>query len=75
MAIAQFLYGNPNDKLTAGQRLERGLKINSRPVDGMTCKFRTAYEVDLLPIEIESAALNPRRQKTAEAASRNVLSE
>ena len=57
MAIAQFSYGTPNDKLTAGQRLERGMRLNSRPVDGMTCKFQTAYEVDLLPIEIESAAL------------------
>lgn len=57
MAIAQFSYGTPNDKLTAGQRLERGMRLNSRPVDGMTCKFQTAYDVDLLPIEIESAAL------------------
>jgi len=57
MAIVQFSYGSPNDKLTAGQQLVRGTKLNSRPVDGTPCRFRTTYDVDLLPIEIESAAL------------------
>lgn len=57
MSIVQFSYGSPNDKLTAGQRLDRGARLNSRPVDGTPCKFRTAYDVDLLPIVIESAVL------------------
>jgi type VI secretion system protein ImpG len=57
MSIVQFSYGSPNDKLTAGQRLERGARLNSRPVDGTPCKFRTTYDVDLLPMEILSAAL------------------
>jgi len=57
MAVVQFAYGSPNDKLTAGQRLERGSRLNSRPIDGTPCRFRTTYDVDLLPIEIESAAL------------------
>ena len=57
MAVVQFSYGSPNDKLTAGQRLERGARLNSRPVDGTPCRFQTSYDVDLLPVEIESAAL------------------
>jgi type VI secretion system protein ImpG len=57
MSIVQFSYGSPNDKLTAGQRLERGVRLNSRPVDGTPCRFRTNYDVDLLPLEVESAAL------------------
>ena len=57
MAVVQFSYGSPNDKLTAGQRLERGTKLNSRPVDGTPCRFQTTYDVDLMPLEIESAAL------------------
>jgi type VI secretion system protein ImpG len=57
MSVVQFSYGSPNDMLTAGQRLARGATLNSRPIDGTPCKFRTAYDVDLLPLEIVSAAL------------------
>ena len=57
MAITQFSYGSPNDKLTSIQRLERGARLNSRPVDGTPCRFQTAYDVHLAPVELESAAL------------------
>src|SRR5215213_10740746 len=57
MAIAQFVYGTPNDKLTAVQKIPRGAKLYSRPVDGTPCRFQTAYDVQLLPLEITSAAL------------------
>ncbi|HEX6278710.1 MAG TPA: type VI secretion system baseplate subunit TssF [Pyrinomonadaceae bacterium] len=57
MAIAQFTFGSPNDKLTAVQTLERGSRLSSRPVEGTSCLFRTCYNVDLAPIELESAAL------------------
>lgn len=57
MSVVQFSYGSPKDKLTSGQRLDRGARLNSRPVDGTPCRFRTAYDVDLLPIEVLSAAL------------------
>ncbi len=63
MAIAQFTYGSPNDKLTAVQTMERGSRLNSRPIEGSPCRFRTAYDVDLLPIEIESAALESAAPK------------
>ncbi len=63
MAIAQFTYGSPNDKLTAVQSMERGSRLNSRPIEGSPCRFRTAYDVDLLPIEIESAALESAAPK------------
>ncbi len=57
MAIVEMSFGNPKDKLTAVQNLERGAKLNSRPVDGTPCRFRTAYDVQLVPIILESAAL------------------
>jgi len=58
MAIAQFSYGSPKDKLTAVQHMESGTRLNSRPVEGSPCRFRTAYGVDLFPIEIISASLD-----------------
>ena len=57
MAIAHFTFGSPSDKLTSVQHLERGTKLNSRPVEGTPCRFRTCYGVDLLPLELVSAAL------------------
>ncbi len=63
MAIAQFSFGSPNDKLTAMQVLERGARLNSRPVDGTACQFRTAFDVQLAPVEIESAALESAAPK------------
>ncbi|MGI8811709.1 MAG: type VI secretion system baseplate subunit TssF, partial [Pyrinomonadaceae bacterium] len=63
MAIAQFSFGSPKDKLSSVQRLERGARLNSRPVDGTPCRFRTSFDVDLFPIEIESAALESASPK------------
>lgn len=63
MAIAQFSYGAPNDKLTAVQKMEKGSRLNSRPIDGSPCRFRTAYDVDLMPLEIESASLESSAPK------------
>jgi len=57
LAITQFTYGSPKDKMTAVQTLERGAHLNSRPVDGTPCQFKTTYDVQLVPIELESAAL------------------
>ena len=65
MAIVQFSYGSPNDNLTAAQTIERGTRLNSRPVDGTPCRFRTAFDVDLMPIEIQSAALESPAPKDA----------
>lgn len=56
-AIAQFSSGTPKDKLSVVQTLNRGAKLNSRPVDGTPCQFRTAYDVQLAPLEILSAGL------------------
>lgn len=65
MAIAQFSYGSANDKLTAVQRLPRGARLSSRPVDGTPCRFRTAYDINLMPLELESAALESPAPKDA----------
>ena len=66
MAIAQFLYGTPNDKLTSVQILERGAQLNSRPIDGTPCRFRTAFDVQLLPMELQSAALESSAPKNSQ---------
>ncbi len=71
MAVAQFSYGSPTDKLTAVQVVERGARLNSRPVDGTPCRFRSAYDVQLAPLEMVSAALESPAPKDA----RGILSD
>ena len=66
MAIAQFVFGSANDKITSGQILERGSRLNSRPVDGTPCQFRTAFDVHLLPIEVQSGALESAAPKNSQ---------
>ena len=65
MAITQFIYGSPSDKLSSVQILPRGTNLDSRPVDGTPCQFRTAYDVYLAPLEMESAALESPAPKDA----------
>ncbi|MCW5955514.1 MAG: type VI secretion system baseplate subunit TssF [Pyrinomonadaceae bacterium] len=65
MAIAQFAFGNTSNKISVAQILERGSILNSRPIDGTPCRFRTTYEVELLPMELLSAALESPAPKDA----------
>jgi len=57
MAISQFIFGSPKDKVTSIQNIERGAKLYSRPIDGSPCRFQTCYDVQLVPVELLSAAL------------------
>jgi type VI secretion system protein ImpG len=57
MAITEMSYGSRKDKLTSVQKLERGSKLYSRPVDGTPCRFRTVYDTLLFPLELEDASL------------------
>ncbi len=57
MAISQFIFGSPKDKIAAAQKIEKGTKLRSRPIDGSPCRFQTVYDTQLAPIEILSSAL------------------
>lgn len=57
MAITEMSYGSPKDKLTSVQSVKRHTRLYSRPVDGTPCRFRTAYDTYLFPLELEDAAL------------------
>ena len=57
MAIVEMTYGSPKDKLTSVQLMEQNSKLYSRPVDGTPCRFRTTYDTQLFPLELEEATL------------------
>ncbi len=54
-SIAQFDLGSAMGQLTAPGSIARGTMLNSRPVRGVACKFRTAYDVSLVPVKVKSA--------------------
>lgn len=53
-SIAQFDMEGVASKLSAPVRIKRGSHLQSRPVRGVPCDFRTAYDVVLAPVEVSS---------------------
>jgi type VI secretion system protein ImpG len=59
--VIQFDFAN---RATAERKaLPGGIEVDSTPVDGTRCRFRTCYGVELLPLELSNAEL--RREAPA----------
>jgi type VI secretion system protein ImpG len=70
MAVAQFRVDPDQVSPETGLKLERGALLNSRPVAGVPCKFRTCYDVTFWPVEVAHAEwTTPDRLKPAIKAS------
>ncbi|HEX7909247.1 MAG TPA: type VI secretion system baseplate subunit TssF [Paraburkholderia sp.] len=54
-SIAQLGTSAALSHLTEPVRVERGTELKSRPIRGVQCRFRTAYDVTLAPIRISEA--------------------
>ena len=57
MAVVQF--SCPAD-LSGSQTVPGGVEIDTEPVEGETCRYRTCYPVTLWPIAVEAASLRGR---------------
>ncbi len=55
MSIAEFHLDSESGAVTTGIEIKRGTKLYSRPVNGIPCKFRTAYDVKLWPLKVTAA--------------------
>jgi len=54
-SIAHFDMDGVSSKLSAPITVARGTALQSRPVRGVSCRFRTAFDVVLAPIAVQSA--------------------
>ena len=54
MTIVQFI---PGPEVDGRMRIARGISIDSAPVEERPCRFRTAYDVDMMPMELVDATL------------------
>lgn len=57
-AIVQCQIDRAQAELTAGYRIERGSMLETEPIHGisMPCRFRTCYDTQLWPLEVEKAS-------------------
>ena len=55
MSVAQFHVDAEQVAAQAGLKLERGSVLNSRPLQGVPCKFRTCYDVTFWPVRVAEA--------------------
>jgi type VI secretion system protein ImpG len=59
MAIVQFELDPAQSELTAGYPVPRDTMIETEPIQGEPCRFRTCYPVTLWPIDLKAASLSP----------------
>jgi type VI secretion system protein ImpG len=57
MAIVQLELDPSQTELTEGHTVPRGTAIESEPIDGEPCRFRTAYNTTLWPLRVVEARL------------------
>ncbi|HEX5126573.1 MAG TPA: type VI secretion system baseplate subunit TssF [Rhodocyclaceae bacterium] len=62
MSIAQMRIDPKVVNLSAKLNLPRHTQLLSRRVNDMPCRFRTAYPVDLWPIEVSAASFEPTQR-------------
>lgn len=55
MAIVQFSLNDAQAEMAEGYRIERGASIETEPIDGLPCRFRTCHGVQLWPLELAAA--------------------
>jgi type VI secretion system protein ImpG len=58
LAIVQFDLAAEQNGLTAGATLPRHTQLETEPIQGLPCRFRTGYPVTLYPIELRAASLS-----------------
>src|SRR5262249_40823237 len=60
LAIARFEVDPAQGKATSGRILPRHTRLFAQTREGTVCRFRTAYPVELWPVDVVDAAIFPR---------------
>ncbi|MDY6943379.1 MAG: type VI secretion system baseplate subunit TssF [Pseudomonadota bacterium] len=54
-SVATVAFDPVRHVFTGPKLIPRGSEVDSTPIDGTTCRFRTCYDVTLLPLEVADA--------------------
>lgn len=60
MSVVQFVFDRGQADNTAGHQIPAHTRIDTEPVDGQPCRFRTAYPTTIWPLDLVSAELAGR---------------
>jgi type VI secretion system protein ImpG len=58
-SIAHFDIEGAQAQMSAPARVPRGTPLQSKPVQGVTCRFRTCADLTLLPLKLSAASYRP----------------
>ncbi|MBK1687555.1 type VI secretion system baseplate subunit TssF [Rubrivivax gelatinosus] len=58
-SIVRFDAARSLAQLSTARRIPRGTLLHSTPVQGVSCRFTTAYELALAPLRVAAAAIGP----------------
>ncbi len=58
-SIARMDYSAAASQLTVATQIQRGTELTTRPVKGVACKFKTAYDVTVAPLRLSHAKFDP----------------
>lgn len=57
MAVVQFVLDRSQGELTGGYTIPRGASLETEPIEGEPCRFRTCFPTTLWPIRLAEAEL------------------
>jgi type VI secretion system protein ImpG len=60
MSVVEFLLDRAQGEMTTGYAIPRGSMLETEPINGAPCRFRTAYPVTVWPFEVAAAAVRPQ---------------
>ena len=75
MAVVQFMLDRGQGDLSTGYNIPRHAMLETAPIDGEPCRFRTCYPTTIWPVELTAATLTgrplaaPRTAHSAEAVA------
>lgn len=58
-SIAHFDTDGADLQLSSPVEIQRGAELSSRPVRGANCRFRTAWDISLAPIQVSALVFDP----------------
>lgn len=74
LSIVEFDPGR-NSNLTAHYDIPRHTELQSHPVDGTVCRFRTCYDVTLWPLRVAAADFNLLERSVFNGRDRDAIAE
>lgn len=58
LTLVQFQLDREQGRITTRYPIPRGSVLHSRPIEGVPCRYRTCYDVDVWPLSLDKASID-----------------